>query len=517
MHAEAVRLDCAEGDRMGSSIRSPGGRRLASRVLVVPLAIAVVLGGCVSYQPRPLSAVPFQERILRERKDGVLVGVAALGRNEARALFGVSLGAEGIQPVWLEIANGGRQPLAFFQQSVDSGYFAPAEAAYKSHFSATRRLLGFGLAGIPLWPLWLVAPVQAVSAHFANRKMDALFQQRGIGNHLLGPGEDASGFVFTHLDEGTKSVDVALLGPEGDRRFHFLAPVPGLSVEPRGLSLEEHYGPAEVEDLDLAALPDALIALPCCTTNAKAARNGDPLNLVVVGSYAMLLEAFTRAGWDETETLALGTSLKTAKAFLRGSAYRYSPVSPLYLFSRPQDVAFQKARETIHQRNHLRLWLAPMRFQGLPVWVGQVSRDIGVKFTLRTWNLTTHAIDGDIDDSRENVVGDLLQTRRVAEVGYLAGVGASDPARLPTNLTGDPYWTDGLRAVVELAREPVEPRFFGWRRAEGRGGSSSAEPGGVPPPLRSPRRGGPAPGRAVRVSWSGLVFPRGQPFPTGSP
>jgi LssY C-terminus len=455
---------------MGASIRSRGGRGLGGRARLVLLGIAVVAGGCVSYQPRPLSAVPFGERALRTEKDGVRVGVAALGRDEARALFGVPLGTAGIQPVWLEIANEDRQPLVFFQQSVDSSYFAPAEAAYKRHFSATRRLLGFGLAGIALWPLWLVAPVQAVSAHFANRRMDALFQQRGIGNQLLEPGEGARGFVFTHLDEGTKSVDVTLLGPEGNRRFHFLVPVPGLAVPSQGLTPEEHYEPAQVEDLDLPALHDALVALPCCTTNAKADRNGDPLNLVVIGSYEMLLEAFTRAGWDETETLAVGTSLKTAKAFLRGSTYRYSPVSPLYLFSRPQDVAFQKARETVHQRNHLRLWLAPLRLRGLPVWVGQVSRDIGVKLTLRTWTLTTHVIDGDIDDSRENVVGDLLQTRGVAGFGYLAGAGAADPGRLPTNLTGDPYWTDGLRAVVELAPGPGEARFLDWRRTEGPGG-----------------------------------------------
>ena len=36
-------------------------------------------------------------------------------------------------------------------------------------------------------------------------------------------------------------------------------------------------------------------------------------------------------------------------------------MSDLYLFGRPQDLALQKARDNIHQRNHLRLWLSPMR------------------------------------------------------------------------------------------------------------------------------------------------------------
>ena len=60
-----------------------------------------------------------------------------------------------------------------------------------------------------------------------------------------------------------------------------------------------------------------------------------------------------------------------------GRRYRTSPVSPLYVFDRPQDFALQKARKTVDERNHLRLWRAPVDFEGKPVWVGQLSRDIG--------------------------------------------------------------------------------------------------------------------------------------------
>ena len=76
---------------------------------------------------------------------------------------------------------------------------------------------------------------------------------------------------------------------------------------------------------------------------------------------------------------------------MSGGEYRYSPVSSLYVFGRPQDIAFQKARENIHERNHLRLWMSRVTYQGLPVWIGQISRDIGVRFTTKT--ITTHKID----------------------------------------------------------------------------------------------------------------------------
>jgi hypothetical protein len=145
-----------------------------------------------------------------------------------------------------------------------------------------------------------------------------------------------------------------------------------------------------------------------------------------------------------------------------GSQYRYSPVSPLHLFGRSQDLALQRTRRSINDRIHLRLWLTPLQFNGQPVWVGQVSRDIGVRFTTRTWNLTTHRIDPDVDESRDYVVEDLMHAQRVEATGYVEGVGACDRQNPRRNLTGDRYFTDGKRAVILLSATRATPRFVAW-------------------------------------------------------
>jgi hypothetical protein len=110
----------------------------------------------------------------------------------------------------------------------------------------------------------------------------------------------------------------------------------------------------------------------------------------------------------------------------------------------------------------LRLWLTALRFQDKPVWIGQISRDIGVRFTLRTWNLTTHRIDPDVDDARDYVLDDLMESGRVTRVGYVDGVGAAAPTAPRHNLTGDPYYTDGLRAVAIFAESRTTPTFLDW-------------------------------------------------------
>ena len=114
-------------------------------------------------------------------------------------------------------------------------------------------------------------------------------------------------------------------------------------------------------------------------------------------------------------------------------------------------MALQRIRSSINERLHLRLWLTPLEFSGRPVWVGQISRDIGVRFTTHTWNLTTHRVDPNVDESRDYIVEDLLRANRVEAVDYVEGVVACRPEAPRHNLTGDPYFTDGKRAVIVLS------------------------------------------------------------------
>ncbi len=212
----------------------------------------------------------------------------------------------------------------------------------------------------------------------------------------------------------------------------------------------------------MRGLVERLGQMPAATTNAHGTRTGDPCNLVVIGAFEVIFGAFV-ARWDESESITLATCWKTFRAFLLGSEYRYSPVSSLFLFGRSQDVALQRSRQSINERLHLRLWLTPLTFHAQPVWVGQISRDIGVRFTTKTWNLTTHRVDPDVDEARDYVIEDLLKAERIEAAGY---VDAADPcdARHPRhNLTGDPYFTDGKRAVILLSPSRTQPRFVAWR------------------------------------------------------
>jgi hypothetical protein len=208
--------------------------------------------------------------------------------------------------------------------------------------------------------------------------------------------------------------------------------------------------------------------LPCCATNEDGSENGDPLNLVLIGSRENISSAFVRRGWLPAEQTYGAAVWKTIKSFLFGTRYRYSPVSPLYFSKRPQDIAGQKPRHKVHERNHLRMWLTPMRYQGKPVWIGQISRDIGVRFTFKTWPPVTHKIDPDIDEAMYALIEDLIYSQQLAKTGWVKGSGASTRSKPRYNLTGDPYFTVGLRAVLMFDRRPhsfKDIQEFDWEKS----------------------------------------------------
>lgn len=211
------------------------------------------------------------------------------------------------------------------------------------------------------------------------------------------------------------------------------------------------YPEDEIVSLDEEGLRQALEGLDCCTTKKDGNAQGDPLNIVVIGESEDIFHTFIRVGWDETETIYAGSALKTIGSYLFGGQYRYSPVSGLYAFGRRQDVAFQRTRKSIHERNHLRLWLSPWRFEDKPVWVGQISRDIGVRFTWKT--LTTHKISPDVDETRDFLIQDLLYAQGLEKIAYVKGVSPAPISNPRNNLTGDPYFTDGFRAVLWISSE----------------------------------------------------------------
>jgi hypothetical protein len=431
----------------------------------------------VEYSSRPEER-SFLERAQSRQDGGVKITVAVPSDREAERIFGVHLSHRGLQASWLEVVNRSNEPLRLDRVHFDPDYFTPLEAANLARFAVGERAFAFGLLGWLFLPLLPLLPLKLWSAHRANLRIARLFENLGFPGGTIAPGHRVCGFLFTPLDEAVKRLNVRLLNRGQALEFHFTVEVPGLKIPP----IVEAMG-GQNQELDEAGFRAWLMRQPRCTSDSRGGVEGDPLNLVIIGDRRAIEECFS--SWDATETLTLTTAWKTARAFIFESRYRYSPVSPLYLKQRQQDLALQRARSSLNQRLHLRLWTTGVSFERQPVWIGQVSRDIGVRFTVKTWNLTTHLIDPDVDDARDYVLNGLLAVRRVKQLGLVPGVEPAPRAHPRRNLTGDPYFTDGRRGVAMLSPQATEPALLDWNIAA----SSEADAAIEAAPVASPSSG----------------------------
>jgi hypothetical protein len=397
----------------------------------------LLLAACAS-APEPVAPLPegdYRARIQVQEDNGVRVSAAVPSASESRELFGKPLYERGIQPVWLKIENDRTVPINFLPVGLDPQYFSPLEVANLDRDDSS-------------------SPASLVDEFFIDQSIRL----------LVLPGEQLSGFVFTKLDEGTKAFNVDIRTEDDFSTFTFFIPVPGLDVDHYSVDWKNLYAADQWVELDQERLIEEVEQYECCVRDKAGENTGDPMNLILIGMPMDVYTAFIRAGWDETEAITQASTWKTIRSFLGGSEYRYSPVSNLYAFGRPQDVAFQKIRANINERNHLRLWMSRATYQGQPVWVGQISRDIGVRFTRKT--ITTHKIDPDVDETREYLLENLAYAQSLKAFGYVGGVGEVPMDQPRGNLTGDPWFTDGYRLVLWVTAEPVpisELQVLNWR------------------------------------------------------
>ena len=82
------------------------------------------------------------------------------------------------------------------------------------------------------------------------------------------------------------------------------------------------------------------------------------------------------------------------------------------------------------------------------------------RFTRKT--ITTHKIDPDVDETRDFLIQDLWYSQGLKSFGYVKGVGAAAYSEPRGNLTGDPYFTDGNRAVLWVSSKPIAFSSVGW-------------------------------------------------------
>lgn len=178
---------------------------------------------------------------------------------------------------------------------------------------------------------------------------------------------------------------------------------------------------------------------------------GDPVNLAFLGTGEQIETAMRNAGWTKADPVTLASSWRIVTSTLRRRSYHEAPVSPLFLFGRQQDFAYQQEVDgNPAQRHHVRFWRCPDGWLlpgGRRVdWLAAGTFDTSVGLSLFTLQVT-HRIDADTDVERDHIVKTVTDADARVAVDVIADFATGYHAR---NGGGDSIRTDGDLPIVDV-------------------------------------------------------------------
>ena len=180
---------------------------------------------------------------------------------------------------------------------------------------------------------------------------------------------------------------------------------------------------------------------------------GDPVNIAFDGTAEQLHRSMTEAGWTLADPVTFRSSAKIVWSSITRASYPAAPVSPLILFDREQDLAYQQEVDgSPSRRHHIRLWRCPKDWP-LPGghrvdWVGSASYDTAVGVSFFTLQVT-HRIAADIDRERNHVVSTVRSYVPESSVSMIEDFSTGYHH---VNGGGDKIHTDGDLPIVDVSR-----------------------------------------------------------------
>jgi len=394
------------------------GKQWPVRSILVLSMLSLVLSGCATWQqPSEFDVSVLRARAETETVKGVRLSAAVLSSSDNQQMFGADVNSTGVQPVWIELENNTNQALWLLRSGTDPDLFSPLEVAWTFHKSF---------------------------ASESNARLDAHFDAMSFQNPIA-PGETKSGILYTNPHRKTRLLSIDILGQGELFPFTLFPRVPDDIIgeeEAAIIKIDKLIGEVAVDFQHAERFRANLEQLPCCASSEDGDEAGDPVNVILVGRLEDIATALVRRGF-RLDVLAFDNAQR--------------------LFSRPPDVVVRKVGQSHAPANWLRIWVAPLRYQGQSVFMVQAGRPLGWRLDI-TEN-TQQVLNPKVDEVRNLLAQDLLYSSGLQKLAFVAGVGATEPGETRSSLGDTHYHTDGLRAVLFLAKRPKslsDVEFLDW-------------------------------------------------------
>lgn len=168
-----------------------------SPIILCAAVILSALSGCAKYKPKSFLKNLSTPQVSKESKESTIsLAYHIFDEDDCMFYLDRNLIAQEYQPVQITFTNNSDRYLNFSTAS----FTVPCESvqivAEEAHTNTVGRAVGYGIAGLFIWPFIIPAIVDGLGSSKANRLLDRDFSRKALRDQIVPPHTTINGLIF---------------------------------------------------------------------------------------------------------------------------------------------------------------------------------------------------------------------------------------------------------------------------------------------------------------------------------
>jgi hypothetical protein len=185
-------------------------------ILIVGLFL---ITGCARYQAQPLVKAVGRNVENQKKQSSPVVAYHVFTKNDCRRYLDRNVLKKGYQPILVTFTNNTKRYFRISRENIGLSTVPAAQVARRVHTSTIGRALGYGVAGLVVWPLLIPAVVDGIRSSQANYRLDQDFARKELTEQVIGPFSTFNGIIFVPQEKFTWNFTVDVIDAETGRIF----------------------------------------------------------------------------------------------------------------------------------------------------------------------------------------------------------------------------------------------------------------------------------------------------------
>lgn len=176
-------------------------KKSAFWITFFPVVIVILgLTGCAHYKGKKLNRI---QPLTHDKRDQSIVAFShtIFTKKDCNRFLDRDVIAKGYQPIQISLVNNTDRHMHFSLESFSFPCASVEEVAHVLHTNTTARAVGYGIAGLIVWPLIIPAIVDGIGSARSNDRLDMDFDHKGLRSQVIAPRATINGLIFVAVED----------------------------------------------------------------------------------------------------------------------------------------------------------------------------------------------------------------------------------------------------------------------------------------------------------------------------